>query len=154
MDKSASKAIQRESKKDFQGTKSETLGKVRKPYKPFRDQRVRSEGEEETGPLEVGPVVSLLVSFVLLLFLPSLSLSLSLCLSISLSFCFSLLFFLFSAFSKVILLVGMGLDMRDLGPAQIDKSLGLLDSLVFMLQPNGGPRSISNYPFGLFIVSH
>ena len=74
MDKSASKAIQRESKKDFQGTKSETLGKVRKPYKPFRDQRVRSEGEEETGPLEVGPVVSLLVSFVLLLFLPSLSL--------------------------------------------------------------------------------
>ena len=80
-------------------------------------------------------MVSLLVSFVLLLFLPSLSLSLSLSLSASAS----LLFFLFSAFSKVVLLVGMGLDMRNLGPAQIDKSLGFLDSLVLMLRPNGGP---------------
>ena len=76
--------------------------------------------------------------------IPAISLSLSL--SISLSFCFSLLFFLFFAFSKVVLLVGMGLDMRDLGPAQIDKSLGLLDSLVFMLQPNGGPKTLEAFP--------
>ena len=76
----------------------------------------------------------------------SYSCHLSLSLSLSLSFCFSLLFFLFSAFSKVVLLVGMGLDMRDLGPAQIDKSLGFLDSLVLMLRPNGGPKTLEAFP--------